>query len=174
MGTQFRIRDGSDPRMYAPAGDLAHNISDLMRRASYGLDNSNPEPWVKDWIDHYKITNEDLCAVAVTMAKHLQYILDPAVDTPQKALDKAGLDNLNSAALTLFLAKLGQITICAAFTRIKEANDAHMVPKEVKELVEHAEAQSRKIKKNFMKFKFISKIKEKWAAFNTKLEKLLG
>lgn len=141
-GGNLQMRTQTDSRLYSPNGDLAHNMLHLLKHCAYGLDPGVIDQMYSDYMEFKQCTFDDLAAVAKALVLYLYYANDPQVPDVKSALENAGYFELNPAAQLIFQAKLGQVVLCAYFTRTREANDPDVVKLQVDELMKKAEKES--------------------------------
>lgn len=121
MPLQMRPKNASaDAPMYAPARDLAHCFPSLVRQAIYGLNDIALEDWFKDYLKTNAVSQNDLCAVAESVAKTLANYTDTKYKSPMDALLASGFYDTPPVAQAAFCIKLGQAFLGAYFTAVRD------------------------------------------------------
>lgn len=120
MTLQYRPKDGSDHRKYAPARDLAHCFPGLARMAVYGLGETSLEEWFKDYLKVCNVTNDDLVNVAKAVALAVKEFANPEHKNPMSALIASGFNDTPNVAQAAFCMKLGQATLGSYFVAIRD------------------------------------------------------
>lgn len=146
MPVQMRLSKADD-RLYSPDRDLAHCSVHLLHNACQGLDPTNQEPWIKDYLKANNVTDEDLGKAADVLAKYFnKAMLDPKNDQPFDALKAAGFFELPQAVQTIVCAKVGQTFMCAIFPSVRDVTASpDNPPFSVLTLAEAAEKVNKKI-----------------------------
>jgi len=145
MTLQLRPKDaGPNAPMYAPARDLAHCFPSLARQAVYGLADIALEDWFKDYLKENLVTQEDLCTMAVAVAKAINNYADTKYKNPMEALMAAGFYDTKPVAQAAFCIKLGQAFLGAYFTAMRDVlRQEDGPPISVQKLVEDAKDLQR-------------------------------
>lgn len=120
MPVQMRL-NASDTRLYNPDRDLAYCSPHLVHRAMLGLDPTNQEEWVLQYINKNKLNEDVLVQSAKVLASYMnEAMLDPKYSHPFQALKSVGFFDLPKEAQVLVCAKIGQVFLSAIFSSIRD------------------------------------------------------
>jgi hypothetical protein len=127
---QIRRKDGSGTRQpyYSPNRDLAHIGAGLVKGAMISLEEKHWEPWLVDYMRESGVTYQDLIDTKAPLifAKALNRIMQ--LESPADALEAEGFTELPPAIQLLFHARLGQVTLCAIFSAVKDVGEEDSAP----------------------------------------------
>jgi hypothetical protein len=131
-------RQGVRDPYYSPERDIAYIGMPLVRAAMAALDEQWMEPWFKEFMAQYNLTEDDLGQAAPRFARALEQIIE--AENPVVALENVGFHALDPPVQTAFYTKIGQVFLAAIWTGVKDVNSPDSPnPLEVDEIVHSAE-----------------------------------
>jgi len=123
MGLELVLEGAAGQKVRTnPSRDIAHFWPDIVRMVRPSLIRDMWDPWFRDYLNHYPVTEEQLLLAATCLERALWLALDPTLATPDQAIQASGFTRTPLPAQLVVIAKLGQLTYGAFWAGIKSAN----------------------------------------------------
>jgi hypothetical protein len=111
-----------------PTRDLVHIWPYIVEKVRDGLARDMWEPWFKDYLALYPITEEQLLLAAACMERALYLCGDPQLNHPGKTIVVSGFVATPPPAQLIVLSKMAQLTYGAFWSGFRSANPEGCVP----------------------------------------------
>lgn len=145
MAIQYRrkvARAGGRDMLYSPERDLAHIGPGLIGQAMLALDEQWQEPWFKDFMAHYSVSEDMLGQGAQVFAKALNRIV--ALENPVIALEHVGFDKLPPPVQMALYCKIGQVLLAGVWSGVKDISlPESKPPADIEDLLAMSDAVMR-------------------------------
>lgn len=136
MTLQIRPQGGGNP--YAPDRDIANILPSIIKQALDSLGTDGPDEALNDIINKYDITEEQMTAVAVSLAKFFVAIADSTVPNLKIALERSGFKDVNGPARAVLMSRIGQLIVGLFFECYRESRSFNEKLKTIDQLLETA------------------------------------
>lgn len=130
---------GQPGPVYAPARDLVHAFPRIAQLACHSLAQEQWQPWLHDYATSSGLTVEDLGRAAEACARFIALSTDPQIASADEAAQKAGLKDLPTPALLVFLQRLGDCALAYFWVSAREALQPGATLANLRELQEAAQ-----------------------------------
>jgi len=106
-----------------------------------GLDRGAWEPWYKDYLDHFGVSEDELGRGAEVLAEYLNAASRQVEENrPEDTLERVGFFDLPAPVQFVIQAKLGQMLLAAYFQGIREVTHLNEEPPlDIRRIVKQAE-----------------------------------
>jgi hypothetical protein len=112
--------------MYNPERDFALVGVDLIRAAMSALEAQFHEPWFKQFMNTYSLTEADFAQAARPFAQAVSRVVD--APNPTEALQDSGFSDLPAPVQMAIYCKLGQVLLAAVWSGVKDVSKPESDP----------------------------------------------